>query len=372
MKQKPKGVSLPKGSRSLWIKFSFRGKPFRENANTMDWKEAADLRTKRLGEVVGGTFTGLEAKKIKVAELLADLLRDYKINGKKSIDDVDTRVELHLNPFFGHYRASEVTSYLIARYVDQRQQEEAANASINRELAALKRSFNLAIQSTPPKVSKVPHFPHLQEDNVRTGFLEQTQYEKLADYFAGVGLWARALFETAVTYGWRRAEVLGLKVKQVDLLNRIIRLEVGSTKNKKGRIVTMTETVYQLLLQCCEGKLGEDFVFTRFLNGQHKPIIDFRDVWAKGCKVAGCPDLLFHDLRRTGARSLVRAGVAPHHAAKITGHKTLSMFHRYDIVDEQDIAMAVQKLETYQQGQKTVKKQPMEAPPSMVPPNGIQ
>jgi integrase len=339
-------------SPSLWLYYCHNGKVFRRTANTDSIKEANRKLQDLIKEVGQGSYRGGKSERIKVQELADDLIRDYKINGKKSLPDVESRWKLHLKDFFAHYRANDVSTSLVARYIDKRQTENAANGTINRELAALKRAFNLALQSTPPKVNRVPYIPHLAEDNVRTGFLEQHQYEKLADYFAGVGLWMRAIFEVGFSYGWRREEVLRLKVKQVDLLNRIIRLETGSTKNKKGRIVTMTDKVFELLKLCCEGKGQDDFVFTRFLNGRHKHVVDFRDVWANGCKAASCVGLLFHDLRRTAARGLVRAGVAPHHAAKITGHKTLSVFNRYDIVDERDIADAVQKLERHQTEQK--------------------
>jgi site-specific recombinase XerD len=68
---------------------------------------------------------------------------------------------------------------LVARYIDSRQQERAANATINRELAALKRMFNLARQATPPRVNSVPHIAMLKENNVRTGFLEAKQHDRL-------------------------------------------------------------------------------------------------------------------------------------------------------------------------------------------------
>jgi site-specific recombinase XerD len=68
-------------------------------------------------------------------------VRDYRINGKKSLEDADARWKRHLKPFFGSMRAVDVTSEQLARYVDKRQREMAANATINRELAALKRMF---------------------------------------------------------------------------------------------------------------------------------------------------------------------------------------------------------------------------------------
>jgi site-specific recombinase XerD len=134
----------------------------------------------RLGEIAAGTFVGTHAAKVKVSELADDFLRDYRINGKRSIADAEARWKHHLEPFFGFRRASDVSSTLIARYVDKRQQERAANATINRELAALKRMYHLANKATPPKVMRIPAFPHLAENNVRTGFLEDAQYEALS------------------------------------------------------------------------------------------------------------------------------------------------------------------------------------------------
>ena len=225
------------------------------------------------------------------------LLRDYRINAKKSIGHAEFRWTKHLKPFFGIYRAVQVTSEAVARYIESRQQEGAANATINRELAALKRMFRLGQQSTPPKVLRLPKIPRLREDNVRTGFLEDGQYRKLIEYCPE--LWFRSMVEVGRTYGWRVSEVQNMRVSQLDLLQRTIRLEPGTTKNRESREVSMIDAVYALLRECARGKAADAFVFTR-PNG--KPILSFRKLWAKACAFAGCPDLLFHDLRRTAAR----------------------------------------------------------------------
>jgi site-specific recombinase XerD len=107
--------------------------------------------------------------------------------------------EFNAKPFFGVLRAVQLTSQLVAQYIDSQQQEKAENATINRELAALKRMFNLARQSTPPKVSSVPYIAMLKEDNIRTGFLESKQHDSLAAETGKIGLWLRAMFETGYT-----------------------------------------------------------------------------------------------------------------------------------------------------------------------------
>jgi integrase len=304
----------------------------------LDWKTEANSGFPRAErDAAYSVFHDSGVCHVVVAD---SLFRDYRINGRKTLDDVQTRWRLHLEPFFGSRRVLEVTSDLIARYVDQRQVENAQNATINREMAALKRMFRIAMYSTPPKVLRLPKFPKLTENNIRKGFLEDAQYEKLIGYFPDV--WFRTLVEMGRTYGWRISELINLRVRQVDIGARIIRLEPGTTKNKDGREVTMTRAVHALLAQCVEGKAAGDAVFTR---SDGKAVRDFRDAWAKATEFAGVPGLLFHDLRRTAGRNLRRAGIAEGVIMKIGGWRTRSVFERYAIVSQTDIADALKKLE---------------------------
>ena len=140
---------------------------------------------------------------------------------------------------------------------------------------------------------------------VRKGYPQYGQYRKLVEYCPE--LWFRVLVEVGRTYGWRVSELLSIRVSQIDLFSRTIRLEPGTTKNNDGREVTMTDAVYTLLAECIHGKAPDQYVLTRPCGN---PVRDFRDTWANACKHANVIGLLFHDLGRTAARNLRRAGIA--------------------------------------------------------------
>jgi integrase len=336
------GCVFTAGSKTKWIRYYVNGRAITENTHSTDQKTAEGILQARIYEVGQGSIVpDSGVSKITVGSLYEEVARDYSINERKSTCDLKMRWENHLKPFFGHFRPANVSSDLVARYIDQRKQEGAANASINRELAVLKRAFHLGRQCTPPKVRVVPYFQMLKENNVRTGFLEIGQYESLARACAKIGLWMRTLFELGFTYGWRHAELLGLHVDQVSIVERTIRLDPGRTKNDKGREVTLTPLLCKLLQECIRGKQPHEHLITRD-DGSH--VADFRESWERVIKGAGVPDLLFHDLRRTAVRNMIRAGISERVAMEISGHKTRSVFDRYNITSQADISDAVQKL----------------------------
>jgi integrase len=325
----------------FWIKYYKQGRPTRESTRTGDLGKATRFLRQRLAEVGSDP-----AESPRIEQLVDDLFRDYRIKEQRSLEDVKARWRLHLKPFFGELPATQLDSRLLARYIDRRREEHASNATINRELACLKRMYRLACLSTPPRVQRVPHFPHLKETNVRQGFVTCEQYAELVAHCPE--LWLRAMLETAYQYGWRVSELLNLRVRQVDLQARTIRLEPGTTKNQEGREVTIESgRVLELLRQCVEGKRPEDHVFTR----GNKPISDFRKRWQNLCTAARVPGLLFHDLRRTAARNLRAAGVPEEIIMRIAGWKTSGVFKRYAIVNNADVRAALQKLERARQKQ---------------------
>ncbi len=338
-----KGGEVVEG-RTWWIRYFDHGRPIYENTRCVKKTDAERLLKQREGEIAEGRIPGFSFERVRFEDLVRDLVTDYEINAKRSLPRVKRGLR-HLAAFFGGWRATEITTDRIRAYTAMRLEEGATNATINRELAALKRMFNLAARCTPPKVGFVPYIPMLKENNVRKGFLTHDQFLALRDALPS---YLKGLVTFAYYTGWRRGEIVGLTWDRVDLKEGLVRLEPGETKNDQARTVYLVPELLEVLRkQLAARRLGCPFVF--HLGG--KPVGDFRKSWEQACAQAGVPKLLFHDLRRTAIRNLVRAGVPERVAMMISGHKTRTVFDRYNIVSAEDLKQAAHRQEAYVQGQ---------------------
>jgi integrase len=292
--------------------------------------------------------------------VLGLVVTDYENNGRESI-----RIEqsaAHLRRFFGASTpAGQITPIDIAKYIRARLDAEAAPATVNRELACLKRGLRLAARAG--RLSQVPPISLLQEHNVRTGFFEEPEYRAVLAHLPEV---VQPVITFLYLTGWRLGETLALSWRQVDFRAGVVRLDPGTTKNREGRLFPFAvlpdlETVlrgqrtYTTAVERTTGRVV-GMVFHR----AGEPIRDFRGAWEAACVAAGFARVvnpgtldkpprmkatkLPHDFRRTAVRNLERAGVSRSVAMKLTGHKTESVYRRYAIVSEGDLAEGVAKL----------------------------
>jgi hypothetical protein len=142
-------------SATIWLKYRAGGRIVRQSSGTDNQQEARKLLRLREGAAAEGKVILPRADKVTIRELAGDLTAEYAANGRRSAERLRSSL-LHLLPALGDRRAVQLTSADVTRYTQQRQEEGAANATANRELAALKRMFSLAV-----KGEKLPRAPHI-------------------------------------------------------------------------------------------------------------------------------------------------------------------------------------------------------------------
>lgn len=352
-------VFLRPGSSVYYAQFTDQGRRYCVSTGQMSIKKARDVLKEKMAAVRSGKYLGPSAEKVMVDELIEDALTNQTVNGNKDTVNPKMRWERHLKSMFGRLKAFEVKRALLDKYVKERIDDKASNATIVKELALLKRALNLGVEHEKIYATMVPVFPHLEEKNVREGFPSDEEYTKLKDTCRKEGIWLRAMLELAATFGWRKGSLLKMRVSNLDLLAGTVREEGSTTKSGQGNEVKMTPDLRTLLQACIVGKQPDDYLFTRVLArksrkrsleqySEHR-VVDFRSAWRRATKAAGKPDLHFHDLCRFAARRLDRAGVGQKTAMAVMGRKTDSIYRRYNIVDHRDRDLAVDRLVEYQQ-----------------------
>jgi integrase len=269
------------------------------------------------------------------------LLNDYEVNGKRSLKWVRIKVTKHVLPYFTGRRTHEVTTQDIQAYTKERQAAGASNAEINRELALLKRAYNLAHRAEG--ITKKPYIPMLVERNVRQGFFEFREFEAVLSRLPAA---LRPPMTFAYYTGWRMAsEILRLTWPQVDLETGTVRLEAHTTENDDARPIYLPQLLLDVLEQQWQESIEHYPDCPHVFHRSGHRIVNYYPAWHTACREAGIMGKIPHDFRRTAVRNLVRAGVPERVAMAITGHKTRSVFERYNIVSDGDLKEAARRLD---------------------------
>ena len=327
-----------------------RGTQHEISTGTPDLKLAKRVHRQKLDELAADRqglkqFTTPQHRQLQFGSLLDDLVSDYRVPRVKSLASVLS----HLKPLrdhFGDWRALEINFRAIEAYVTTRREDEKSNATINRELELLRRALRRAhdrqLLHSIPKVRVLP------ENNTRQGFFERPDLEAVVAALPG---YLQDFTRFAYLTGWRKGEIIPLKWTDVDPDAGAIRLRPEAAKTGRGRTVMLEGDLAELIDRRWQARLiekdGDVRVSALVFHRDGEPVGDFRKAWAIACQAAGVPHKLFHDLRRTAARNMVRAGVPERVAMAVTGHLTRSMFDRYNIVSEDDLRMAAQKTTMY-------------------------
>ena len=327
-------------SKFLWLQYNVSGQTHRESARTSKVSEARELLNKRLTEAADRGSVVSAGRTTTLADLVKTIKENYAIKKRVSARTLEYRLR-HVIEYFGaHTKARDIRSGMIPSYIAHRQKQGAAPGTVNRELAALKRAYNLALKYE--KVASVPKFEMLPEAPPREGFFEPADFhavrDHLPDYLRDV-LWFLYLS------GWRTEDVRGLTWGAVDKDLRNIRLprQIITNKNKPSLLPVTGELAGIMARAKAARRLDCPYVFHR--DGRR--FRDWRHAWATAVRKVGLAGQLVHDFRRSAVRNLKRAGVDDTVAMKLTGHKTRAVFDNYNITSEDDLADAVARRDQY-------------------------
>ena len=332
--------------RVWWVRYSHGGKQFRESSESTKEADAKRLLKKRLGEIYAEKFVPPAKGRMTVNELLDELVRDHEVNKRKGVKVLGYQIK-PVRAALGFFRSLEITEGHLQGYTRERLEEGKAHATVNKELGALRRAFNLAKKRK--QLSEVPTFELLREDNARQGFVEPGDFEAIARRLSGD---VRDFAAFAFLTGWRKGEIASLRWADVDMDARTLSLRRESAKNGRGRLVALEGQLLALIkarLKKRQTPRGDGTVSlaARVFHRGGKEIKDFRAAWTAAVTKAGLPETLFHDLRRSAVRAMIRAGVSQTVAMKISGHRSTHIFNRYDITSDDDVREAVKLTQAY-------------------------
>jgi len=335
------GTPYKRGKKGIWwIQYYAGGKQHKESSKSTKKSVALRLLKLREGDVGHGIMPDLAKEKLTYADLKCLILEDYKQNGKKSIDRLGRSIK-QLDRFFSdRARAMNISKNKIMEYRKQRLDQGAANATINREVAALKRMLSLSGIRTD-KVEM------LKEASPKKGFLEPEQFNALLQ---ALPEYLVPMVAFAYRTGWREAVIRGLTWSNYDPRQGVITVEGELTKTGEPLTYFPDEDMKELLR--LQRRKKSPWIFPGVNKGK---IQDFRGGWNAACravglgygyrvnkkyvekwqgKLPGGPTI--HDMRRSVARNCERMGMSQTAAMELLGMKTDSIFKRYRIFSDEE------------------------------------
>lgn len=335
------------GGRRWYISLSINGVSQTRSTGTEDKKAARDMLDAWRNSVNTGAPDPFRYADVRMSELFDDLLADYVAERRSSIGDQRSRLKTHLRPFFGDKRAADVDNSTVEKFVAKRTEEGACPSTIANEISALKKSFSLALVNR--KLVVKPFIKQIKiPDNARQGFCTPAEFDQfVAELPDAVGVLARVAYST----GCRRGELVNLSWSRLDLDAGMIRLRPEDCKNRRARSIPLTRDLVEILRERKrirdEKRPGFGYVFFHEHHGEIRQLSDFRVVWERAAKKIGKPNLLMHDFRRSFCKNSVEAGMPQPIIMACTGHRTISVFHRYAIVDEDPLRNLADTVEKF-------------------------
>jgi integrase len=342
------GSVRPRGQGRFILSYAGpNGRRVRPTIQAATRAEAERVLKQLEGELARGRPLLASANKVTFEDLAKDFITDYEVNGRRSVGKARKTVQ-KLGEVFCQWKATSIATPAIRSYIERRQRDGFSNGTINRDLAALKRMFSLAVKAKLLSHDHVPAIDLLKEGPPRAGFFEPEQFQAVLRHLRPE---IRPVAKFAYEVGWRLREIINLQWRHLNLQEGYARLDPEMSKNREGRIAYLSPALLDVLrtqeAATRDLEREKSVIIPWVFHRRGRRILRFLASWQTACRMGGMPGMLFHDLRRTAIRNMVRAGVPERVAMQISGHKTRSVFERYNIVSEGDLQEAARKLAAY-------------------------
>jgi integrase len=339
-----------------WIDYYVQGHRKRERIGP-DKRLAETVLRKRKVEIAEGKYLEKRRPITTTFDEMAEAYFAYAVQQQRKRSWPRDRTSIRaLKAYFEGKRVTDITPALIELYRTWRREtisrrgHSVTTASINRELACLKRMFNVArkglivLKGGVPAANPVASVSLERENNTRDRVLSREEFDRL---MAAAPMHLKPILLTAHHTGMRKGEILNLTWDRVDVKAGVMRLRPEDTKTQEGRLVPMTkelsETLRNVTIYLDAAGHRVPYVFTY----AGKRIGSVRRAFETTCRKAGLANVVFHDLRHTFVTNMRRASVDYFRIMAITGHKTMSVFKRYHTIDHHDLHQAINQLDTY-------------------------
>lgn len=319
-------MAIYKRGKVYWLEFSFQGKRYREPAGH-NYELARRTLTKRRAEVESGVL--LHRRKRTTLRAWAERYRAWARDRKRSWKRDEVSL-VHLLRHLGDQHLDDITAAVVEDYQAARRSETSrfgrppTPATINREVACLKKMLSLAVRDRVLAVHPARGASMLKEHNERDRVISP---EELGRILVQDPAWLRPIVSLAYWTAMRRSEITLLRWDRVDLRNGFVRLRSEDTKAHEGRIVPLPPEALEVLRRLPRPLKPDARVFDVHPDAVSK-------AFAKVCQAAGVDGATFHDLRHTAVTRWADIGFDETTIMKATGHKTAAVFRRYRTVTE--------------------------------------
>jgi len=305
----------------LWYyTISINGNRVRRSTGTTDQKLAEAFVARKQVELYEEAHLGKKQKRT-LDVVFGKYLLEH-VSHLKSLETVSYQCEKLLNGLGSNTSLSDVTTESLSRYIAKRRQE-VSNASVNREIAAFRKLYNLARDVWGYQVAPISFRQlKLTEPKSRVRWEDHATVNRIIDCAAPH---LRPIILTALYTGARLSNILNLKWADVRTESVIFR-EVKNVAKGKTHEVPLVKPL-RIELEALRNATGEkaEYVFTY----KGKPLKRIKTAWWNAVDKAGVSDFRFHDLRHTCASWLIQDGVPIEIVKEILGHADISTTLKY-------------------------------------------